>query len=128
VIRMTRQVLVSFALIAVLSLSLAAAWAQSQPQPSQPQSTPGSRANGLGGTIASVSDGAFVLTTRDGRSVTVRTTASYDFATFLLHNCSANKFGGSQGAGGGQVGYCFSVRAPQSANPSWRASDPSLAA
>jgi Domain of unknown function (DUF5666) len=76
VIRMTRQVLVSFALIAVLSLSLAAAWAQSQPQPSQPQSTPGSRANGLGGTIASVSDGAFVLTTRDGRSVTVRTTAS----------------------------------------------------
>jgi Domain of unknown function (DUF5666) len=72
VIRTTRQVLVSVALLAAFSLVSAAAWAQ-QPQP---QSPPGNRPRPLGGSIASVSDNAFVLTTRDGRSVTVRTTGS----------------------------------------------------
>jgi Domain of unknown function (DUF5666) len=71
VIRTIRQVLVSVALIAAVSLVTAAAWAQPQPQ-----SPPGDRPRPLAGSIASVSDNAFVLTTRDGRSVTVRTTAS----------------------------------------------------
>ena len=70
-IRTTRQVLISFALFAALSLAAAAAWAQPQPQ-----SPPGNRPRPLAGSIASVSDNAFVLTTRDGRSVTVRTTDS----------------------------------------------------
>ena len=70
-IRTTRQGLVSFTLLAGLSLVAAAAWAQPQPQ-----SPPGNRPRPLAGAIASVSDNAFVLTTRDGRSVTVRTTAS----------------------------------------------------
>lgn len=70
-IRRTRNVLASFALFAVLPLAAAAAWAQPQPQ-----SPPGNRPKPLAGSIASVSDNAFVLTTRDGRSVTVRTTDS----------------------------------------------------
>ena len=69
--RRTQQVLVSFALLAALSLAAAAAWAQPQPQ-----APPGNRPRPLAGAIASVSDNAFVLTTRDGRSVTVRTTDS----------------------------------------------------
>ncbi len=71
VTRMTRQILVSLALAAALAVSTAAAWAQPQPQ-----SPAGDRPKPLAGSIASVSANAFVLTTRDGRSVTVRTTAS----------------------------------------------------
>jgi hypothetical protein len=67
-----RQLVGSFALIATLPLSMAVAWAQ-QPQPQAP---PANRPYHLGGSIASVSDGTFVLTARDGRSVTVRTTVS----------------------------------------------------
>lgn len=69
--RMTRQVLVSFGLIAALALATAAVWAQTQPQSPQ-----GNRPRPLGGSIASVSNNGFVLTTRDGRTVTVRTTPS----------------------------------------------------
>lgn len=72
--RTIRQALVSFALLAALSLSVAAVWAQPQPQ-----TPPGNRPGRVGGSIASVSDTAFVLTARDGRSVTVRTTASTRF-------------------------------------------------
>jgi hypothetical protein len=72
VTRTIRQLVSSFALIATLPLSMGAAWAQ-QPQPQTP---PTNRPYHLGGSIASVSDGTFVLTARDGRSVTVRTTAS----------------------------------------------------
>lgn len=70
--RMTRQVLVSFGLTAALALSTAAAWAQTQPQ----QSPQGDRPRPLAGSIASLSSNGFVLTTRDGRSVTVRTTSA----------------------------------------------------
>lgn len=70
-IRTIRPFLVSVALVAVVSLVTAAAWAQPQPQ-----SPLGDRSRPLRGSIASVSDTGFVLTTGDGRSVTVRTTAS----------------------------------------------------
>lgn len=69
--RTIRQALGSFSLIATLALSTAA-WAQQPPA----QVAPGDRPHHLGGSIASVSDGSFVLTGRDGRPVTVRTTTS----------------------------------------------------
>lgn len=72
--RTRRPILISLALTAALMLSMAAAWAQ--PQPPQPQAPAGNRPRPLVGSIASVSAGGFVLTTRDGRAVTVRTTAS----------------------------------------------------
>jgi hypothetical protein len=68
---MTEQILVSLALAAALGVSTAAAWAQPQPQ-----SPAGDRPRPLAGSIASVAANSFVLTTRDGRTVTVRTTAS----------------------------------------------------
>lgn len=71
VTRMTRQTLLSLALGAALAFSTAAAWAQPQPQ-----SPAGDRPRPLVGSIASVSANTFALTTRDGRTVTVRTTAS----------------------------------------------------
>lgn len=77
VARMARQVLVSFGLTTALALTMAAAWGQTQPQPSQPQQSPGGdRPRPLAGSIASLSNNGFVLTTRDGRSVTVRTTST----------------------------------------------------
>ena len=70
-IRATRNILACSTLIAALSIATAAAWAQQQPQ-----SPSSNRPRPLAGAIASVSDNAFVVTTRDGRSVTVRTTGS----------------------------------------------------
>src|SRR5438034_4520786 len=62
-----QQRLFGFALIGTLLLSTVTAWGQTQAPP-QTKQTRGGR---LFGTIASISDGSLVLTTRRGQSVTV---------------------------------------------------------
>jgi hypothetical protein len=65
------QRLFGFSLIGTLFFSAVTAWGQTQTPsqpPSQPKQMQGKR---LSGTIASVSGGSLVVTTRDGRSVTV---------------------------------------------------------
>ena len=63
------QRLFGFSLIGTLLFSAVTAWGQTQTPsqpPSQPKQMQGKR---LSGTIASVSSGSLVVTTRDGRSV-----------------------------------------------------------
>ena len=65
------QRLFGFSLIGAMFFSAVTAWGQTQP-PSQPQSQPKQmQGKRLSGTIASVSSGSVVVTTRDGKSVTV---------------------------------------------------------
>ena len=60
-----------FSLIGAMFFSAVTAWGQTQP-PSQPQSQPKQmQGKRLSGTIASVSSDSVVVTTRDGKTVTV---------------------------------------------------------
>jgi hypothetical protein len=76
---------VSFALVVTLSPVLQKAWAQLPPQ-SQPgtisKPLPSNAVRYFAGSIASASAGSFVLTKRDGSSVTIRTTRT----TIILSN------------------------------------------
>ena len=70
------QRLFGFSLIGALLFSAVTAWGQTQTPsqpPSQPKQTQGNR---LSGTIASVSGDTLVVTTRDGRSVTVHVSST----------------------------------------------------